>query len=220
MGHWLAPPGSAKTLGDGEAVRRALLDRRFPAADDGERGDDRAGRAPGRGGLLPGRRSGRADLGGGGPVGPSAARATRRRGISGAAGSRFRWRSGGVKPLDAVHGPTLTIEGRDADGAARSWFVRLWNYAEGDARGCRDRRSISARWRAAGRRTIRSGRAMSTGCSCRWSRRAMTAADAPLAGAGGRLGGAERDRLRRLGIGAGDRRRAWCPSTAADRDRL
>src|SRR3546814_8568348 len=26
---------------------------------------------------------------------------------------RFRWRSSGVKALDAVHGPTLTIEGRD-----------------------------------------------------------------------------------------------------------
>lgn len=44
---------------------------------------------------------------------------------------RFRWRSGGVKPLDAIDGPTLTIEGRDAGGAARSWYVRLWNYAEG-----------------------------------------------------------------------------------------
>jgi len=44
---------------------------------------------------------------------------------------RFRWRSGGILPLDAVHGPTLTIEGRDANGAARSWYVRLWNYAEG-----------------------------------------------------------------------------------------
>lgn len=43
----------------------------------------------------------------------------------------FRWRSEGLKPLDAVHGPTLTIEGRDADGAPRSWFVRLWNYAAG-----------------------------------------------------------------------------------------
>ncbi|MBX3562455.1 MAG: DUF2460 domain-containing protein [Sphingomonas sp.] len=43
----------------------------------------------------------------------------------------FRWRSGGLVPLDAVHGPTLTIEGRDASGAARSWFVRLWNYAQG-----------------------------------------------------------------------------------------
>lgn len=43
----------------------------------------------------------------------------------------FRWRSGGMKPLDAVWGPVLTIEGRDESGAARSWYVRLWNYAEG-----------------------------------------------------------------------------------------
>lgn len=43
----------------------------------------------------------------------------------------FRWRSFGVKPLDAVNGPVLTIEGRDASGAARSWYVRLWNYATG-----------------------------------------------------------------------------------------
>ena len=43
----------------------------------------------------------------------------------------FRWRSSGVKPLDAVNGPTLTIEGRDADGVPRSWYVRLWNYATG-----------------------------------------------------------------------------------------
>ena len=41
----------------------------------------------------------------------------------------FRWRSGGVIPLDAVNGPTLTIEGRDAAGAPRTWYVRLWNYA-------------------------------------------------------------------------------------------
>ena len=44
----------------------------------------------------------------------------------------FRWRSAGVKPLDAVNGPTLTIEGRDAGGTGRSWYVRLWNYAVGD----------------------------------------------------------------------------------------
>ena len=43
----------------------------------------------------------------------------------------FRWRSGGIVALDAVNGPTLTIEGRDAGGAARTWYVRLWNYAEG-----------------------------------------------------------------------------------------
>lgn len=45
---------------------------------------------------------------------------------------RFRWRSAGILPLDAVNGPTLTIEGRDAAGEPRSWYVRLWNYAEGD----------------------------------------------------------------------------------------
>ena len=44
---------------------------------------------------------------------------------------RFRWRSGGLVPLDAPHGPTLTIEGEDAAGNARSWYVRLWNYAQG-----------------------------------------------------------------------------------------
>ncbi|AKH43480.1 uncharacterized protein (TIGR02217 family) [Altererythrobacter atlanticus] len=44
---------------------------------------------------------------------------------------RFRWQSSGVLPLDAVNGPTLTAEGRDAAGNARSWFVRLWDYATG-----------------------------------------------------------------------------------------
>ncbi|MBN8816272.1 MAG: DUF2460 domain-containing protein [Sphingomonas sp.] len=44
----------------------------------------------------------------------------------------FRWRSSGVTPLDAVNGPTLTIEGRDAGGDPRTWYVRLWNYAVGD----------------------------------------------------------------------------------------
>jgi uncharacterized protein (TIGR02217 family) len=44
---------------------------------------------------------------------------------------RFRWRSSGVIALDAVNGPVLTIEGRDAGGAPRAWYVRLWNYAEG-----------------------------------------------------------------------------------------
>jgi uncharacterized protein (TIGR02217 family) len=43
----------------------------------------------------------------------------------------FRWRSAGVIALDQVNGPTLTIEGRDAAGAARTWYVRLWNYAQG-----------------------------------------------------------------------------------------
>lgn len=44
---------------------------------------------------------------------------------------RFRWRSSGVLPLDDVHGPTLTVEGRDEAGHARTWYVRLWNYAQG-----------------------------------------------------------------------------------------
>ncbi|UYY57532.1 DUF2460 domain-containing protein [Sphingomonas sp. S2-65] len=44
---------------------------------------------------------------------------------------RFRWRSSGVLPLDAVNGPVLTIEGRDAGGTPRAWYVRLWNYATG-----------------------------------------------------------------------------------------
>ncbi len=46
---------------------------------------------------------------------------------------RFRWRSQGLMPLDAVNGPTLTIEGRDAEGQPRAWYVRLWNYASGSA---------------------------------------------------------------------------------------
>ena len=43
----------------------------------------------------------------------------------------FRWRSGGVMPLDAVNGPVLMIEGRDEHGRPRAWYVRLWNYAVG-----------------------------------------------------------------------------------------
>lgn len=43
----------------------------------------------------------------------------------------FRWRSGGVVALDAINGPTLTIEGRDAGGNPRAWYVRLWNCAVG-----------------------------------------------------------------------------------------
>ena len=44
---------------------------------------------------------------------------------------RFRWRSHGLMPLDAVNGPTLTLSGRDAAGQPKSWYVRLWNYASG-----------------------------------------------------------------------------------------
>ncbi|HEX8191461.1 MAG TPA: DUF2460 domain-containing protein [Allosphingosinicella sp.] len=62
---------------------------------------------------------------------------------------RFRWRSEGLVPLDAVHGPTLTIEGRDADGMARSWYVRLWNYADGsptDAQVTLDFADLASGW--------------------------------------------------------------------------
>jgi uncharacterized protein (TIGR02217 family) len=43
----------------------------------------------------------------------------------------FRWVSQGLRGLDVVDGPTLTIEGRDQNGAVRAWYVRLWNYAQG-----------------------------------------------------------------------------------------
>lgn len=44
---------------------------------------------------------------------------------------RFHWSSSGIIPLDQANGPTLTIEGRDANGTPQSWYVRLWNYASG-----------------------------------------------------------------------------------------
>ncbi len=44
----------------------------------------------------------------------------------------FDWQATGIAELEAVNGPTLTIEGRDAGGVARSWFVRLFNYAVGN----------------------------------------------------------------------------------------
>ena len=44
---------------------------------------------------------------------------------------RFFYRSSGLVPLDQPNGPTLTIEGRDAEGNPKSWYVRLWNYASG-----------------------------------------------------------------------------------------
>ena len=44
----------------------------------------------------------------------------------------FEWVAGpGMMPLDAANGATLTIEGRDSVGLARTWYVRLWNYASG-----------------------------------------------------------------------------------------
>jgi uncharacterized protein (TIGR02217 family) len=43
----------------------------------------------------------------------------------------FHWASSGLIALDAINGPTLTIEGRDSLGAEHIWLVRLWNYATG-----------------------------------------------------------------------------------------
>lgn len=44
---------------------------------------------------------------------------------------QFRWQAEGSASLDAVDGPTLTIEGRTQSGDPRTWYVRLWNYASG-----------------------------------------------------------------------------------------
>ncbi len=44
----------------------------------------------------------------------------------------FRWQSEGVIPLDQINGPTLTIEGEDEQDQPHTWYVRLWNYAEGE----------------------------------------------------------------------------------------
>lgn len=44
---------------------------------------------------------------------------------------QFRWQSSGLRPLDGLYSPTLTIEGRDSGGVPRVWYVRLWNYAVG-----------------------------------------------------------------------------------------
>jgi len=43
----------------------------------------------------------------------------------------FRWQGTNIKALDGLNSPTLTIEGRDQNGAAHTWYVRLWNYAVG-----------------------------------------------------------------------------------------
>ena len=44
---------------------------------------------------------------------------------------KFRWRSSGIIALDQLNSPTLTIEGKDANGNPHGWYVRLWNYAVG-----------------------------------------------------------------------------------------
>lgn len=130
MGHWLAPPGSAKTLGHLKRFDARYWTVNFPrpmmasattTGPDALRVDAVFYRKDELAGLI-WEAEDRWDH----PLlAYETARDFRRCRLS------FRWRSEALKPLDAAHGPTLTIEGRDADGTARSWFVRLWNYADG-----------------------------------------------------------------------------------------
>lgn len=130
MGYWLAPPGSARTLG---TVKR--FDARYWSVDfprpmmasvvttgpESLRAEAIFYRANDLAGLI-WEAEDRHDH----PLlRYQTSRDFRRCTLS------FRWRSGGVVALDAVHGPTLTIVGRDRSGASRSWYVRLWNYAVG-----------------------------------------------------------------------------------------
>jgi hypothetical protein len=130
VGHWLAPPGSAKTPGHLKRFDARYWTVNFPRpmmasavtiGPNGLRVDALFYRKDELAGLI-WEAEDRWDH----PLlAYETARDFRRCRL------RFRWRSEGLRPLDAVHGPTLTIEGRDAEGTARSWFVRLWNYAEG-----------------------------------------------------------------------------------------
>jgi uncharacterized protein (TIGR02217 family) len=130
MAHWLAPPGSAKMLGHLKRFDARFWSVNFPrpmmasvvtAGPDALRVEGVFYRADELAGLI-WEAEDRFDH-------PLLAYETSRdfRGCV----LRFRWRSEGCKPLDALHGPTLTIEGRDAAGSPRSWYVRLWNYASG-----------------------------------------------------------------------------------------
>jgi uncharacterized protein (TIGR02217 family) len=130
MGHWLAPPGAAKQLGDVKRFDARYWTVNFPrpmmasvvtTASDALRVDAIFYRADDLAGLI-WEAEDRFDH-------PLLAYETSR--DFRACRLSFRWRSSGLMPLDAINGPTLTIEGRNADGAPRSWYVRLWNYAQG-----------------------------------------------------------------------------------------
>jgi uncharacterized protein (TIGR02217 family) len=132
MGHWLAPPGAARQTGHAKRFDARLWTVNFPrpmmasvvtTGPDLLRVDCVFYKADDLAGLI-WESEDRFDH-------PLLAYETNRdfRGCR----LRFRWRSGGIKGLDSVDGPTLTIEGRDSGGAARSWFVRLWNHAQGTA---------------------------------------------------------------------------------------
>jgi uncharacterized protein (TIGR02217 family) len=130
MGHWLAAPGSAKMLGTVKRFDARFWTVNFPrpmmasvitTGPNALRVDAVFYKADDLAGLI-WESEDRHDH-------PLLAYETSRdfRGCR----LKFRWRSGGVKALDALHGPTLTIEGRDAAGQPRAWYVRLWNYAAG-----------------------------------------------------------------------------------------
>ena len=130
MGHWLASPASAMTRGHLKRFDARYWSVNFPrpmmasvvtTAPDALRVDAVFYRADDLAGLI-WEAEDRFDH-------PLLAYQTDRdfRGCT----LRFRWRSGGLKGLDAIDGPTLTIEGREPDGTPRSWYVRLWNYASG-----------------------------------------------------------------------------------------
>jgi uncharacterized protein (TIGR02217 family) len=130
MGHWLAPPGAARQMGFVKRFDARLWTVNFPrpmmasvvtTGPDALRVDCVFYKADDLAGLI-WEAEDRFDH-------PLLAYETSRdlRGCRLA----FRWRSGGIRALDGIDGPTLTIEGRDAGGAARIWYVRLWNYADG-----------------------------------------------------------------------------------------
>jgi uncharacterized protein (TIGR02217 family) len=130
MGHWLAPAGAAKQVGHVKRFDARFWTVNFPrpmmasavtTAPDALRVDCVFYKANDLAGLI-WEAEDRFDH-------PLLAYRTSRdfRGCR----LSFRWRSGGLIGLDGVDGPTLTIEGRDEGGVPRSWYVRLWNYAEG-----------------------------------------------------------------------------------------
>lgn len=132
MAHWLAPAGGAKVLGNVKRFDARYWTVNFPRpmmasivtiAPDALRVDAVFYKADDLAGLI----WEAVDRWDHPLLAYETARDFRRCQLS------FRWRSGGVKALDAAYGPTLTIEGRDEEGGARTWYVRLWNYAEGSA---------------------------------------------------------------------------------------
>jgi uncharacterized protein (TIGR02217 family) len=148
MGHWLAPPGSAKTLGTVKRFDARYWTVNFPrpmmasvvtTGPNALRVDCVFYNTNDLAGLI-WEAEDRFDH-------PLLAYETARDFRT--CVLRFRWRSGGLKGLDAVDGPTLTIEGRDAAGVGRTWYVRLWNHAAGspeDAAVTLDFSSLGAGW--------------------------------------------------------------------------